>query len=234
MLDEKIVAQFLFQLTRIADSLDVLAQANMPEPNYTKDISEYKGFDWDSIGATVVKEDRDGPTHVEWGGALWLRRSPSNKYGPAIWFSRAAGKDAEGNNKYLKLITFKEISDVDPVSEKARAKAGNGRRKPAPKPEPEQTVNGHPDPNDEYAHALGANVDETSQPETGSPEAYFEIRPHDGKDWTTYYSKAVPIFVDENGDPIDRVQAADILKSQGQDAVKAFDVLLSRFKVKEG
>lgn len=226
MLDEKIIAQVLHQLSRIADSLEVIAQANLQEPNYTKDISEYKGFDWNSIGATVIKEDRDGPTHVEWGSALWLRRSPSNKYGPAIWFSRAAGKDAEGNNKYLKLITFKEISNVDPVSEKARAKAGNGKQRPAAQNKPAPPA---PEPNAETQPGPAA-VDNGSSMDV---EAEFAIRPSGPKDWTAYYTKSVPAFVGEDGEPLDKVQAADILKSQGEDALKAFGVLKNRFNLKE-
>lgn len=121
-MDEKLLAEILAQMVRIADSLDIIARAGAPqEPNYIKPIGEYVGFDWATIGATVVNSDNDGPTHLEWGGFIWTRRSPSNKFAPAIWYSRASGKDEEGNNNYLKLITFKTINDADPIPGKVAA-----------------------------------------------------------------------------------------------------------------
>lgn len=109
------------QLTRIADALERLSNGGEPvAPDMRRPISEFSHFDWASIGASVVSSDNDGPTHVEYGGTLWTRRSPQNKFGAAIWFSRASGgKDADGNVKYLRLITFQEIHDADPIGKKA-------------------------------------------------------------------------------------------------------------------
>lgn len=109
------------QLNRIADSLEVLARPGQDySPNYVKPIEEYTSFDWQSINASVVRTDRDGPTHIQWNGQVYTRRSPSNKFEPAIWFSRAAGKSEEGETEYAKLITFREIKEADPLPEKAR------------------------------------------------------------------------------------------------------------------
>jgi hypothetical protein len=107
------------QLSRIAGALEILAQSGRPAaPNYTRAIEEYSTFDWSSIDARSIRSDSDGPTHIEWGGETWTRRSPSNKFGAAIWYSRASGKDDDGNVLYLRLITFKQLGDADPLPPK--------------------------------------------------------------------------------------------------------------------
>jgi hypothetical protein len=108
--------RFIGLLKRMVESLEILARGNQPEePNLIKPIEAFTSFDWPSIGATVVREDGSGPTHLEYGGYLWTRRSPANKFSPAIWFSRSAGRDEEGNTQYLRLITFREISEAEPL-----------------------------------------------------------------------------------------------------------------------
>lgn len=106
-------------LERIAIALERLA----PEagaPNWQKPLTKFKTFDWSSIGASVVQSDPYGPAIVEWGGKQFVRRSPDNKFGAAVWFSRATGgKDAEGRNLYERLITFKAPQEVEPVGRKA-------------------------------------------------------------------------------------------------------------------
>ena len=91
-----------------------------PAPNYRRPLSDYRDFDWASIDAIVLKEDRDGATEVEWNGQAFTRRSPENKFDAAIWFSRCVGKDADGNNKYVRLITFKAPSESGPIGAKAK------------------------------------------------------------------------------------------------------------------
>jgi hypothetical protein len=104
------------QLSRIAGALEILTQSGRPAaPNFTRPIEEYSAFDWSSIDAKVVRTDPDGATRVEWGGEAWTRRSPSNKFEPAVWYIRAAGRDDDGNVLYLRLITFKQMSDSDPL-----------------------------------------------------------------------------------------------------------------------
>lgn len=120
-------------MERIAIALEKIARGNEPEePNYVKPIEDFRAFDWEIIGASIVQQDADGPTHVEHGGFIWTRRSPQNKFDPAIWFSRPAGKDADGNVKYLRLITFRPIKEADPLSRKAAEMAqAQPERKPA-------------------------------------------------------------------------------------------------------
>lgn len=117
-------AQKLLQLKRIADSLEAIALTNAPAPNFVKPIEAYAQFDFTSIGALVKQVDANGPTELEWGGYLWTRRAPQNKFGEAIWFSRATGKDADGNVKYSRLITFKKLSEAEPLPSKVKSAAG--------------------------------------------------------------------------------------------------------------
>lgn len=131
--------QSLAVLNRIAGALETIAMSNAPAPNFVKPIGAYAGFDYTSIGALVKASDANGPTELEWGGYLWTRRSPQNKFGEVIWFSRCIGKDADGTNKYARLITFKQMSEAEPLPRKVEAivEKKNGQ-KPQPTSEPER------------------------------------------------------------------------------------------------
>jgi DdrB-like protein len=102
---------------------DISISSN-PAPNYRRPLSDYQDFDWASIGAIILKEDRDGATEVEWNGQVFTRRSPHNSYDAAIWYSRSVGKDSDGKNKYLRLITFKAPSESGPIAVKAKKAIG--------------------------------------------------------------------------------------------------------------
>ena len=118
----------LKQSARLADALESVARSLAPEaPNYQRQLAYYSSFDWSSIGARIVSSDDDGPSHVEWGEYTWQRRSPQNKFGEAIWFSRPLGKDAEGNVKYVRLITFRQPSEVEPIPSKVSKAAETGK-----------------------------------------------------------------------------------------------------------
>lgn len=139
-MDEQQSERLLQLLERLAIGIETLARGSAPaELNYQRPLPEYKTFDWSSIGASVVQADQDGPTHVEQGGFLWTRRSPSNRFDPAIWFSRANGRDADGNVEYLRLITFKPVKEAERLPEKAaQALSQPG----APAPEQKKTPTG--------------------------------------------------------------------------------------------
>jgi hypothetical protein len=107
-------------LEEIESHLRQIAISNNPAPNYQRPLSEYPTFDWTSINATVLGEDSDGATSVEWSGQVFTRRSPSNRFSDAIWFSRCVGKDLDGNNKYVRLISFKNPAEAAPIAPKAR------------------------------------------------------------------------------------------------------------------
>ncbi len=110
---------FMSVLIRIADALDRMAPATPKAPNYQYPIEAFANFDWESIGAVVEQQDQYGAGVVLWGGHTWTRRSPSNKYGAAIWFSRATSKDDKGEPIYERLITFKpRTAKAEPIPEK--------------------------------------------------------------------------------------------------------------------
>lgn len=118
-------------LERIAVALERLSNDGKPvAPNLNRPMEEYAGFDWSSIGAEVAKRDDDGPTHIQHNDTLYTRRSPVNKYDPAIWYSAPAGKDDEGNTAYVRLITFKHFGDADPLPAKVKGES----KQPAPQP----------------------------------------------------------------------------------------------------
>lgn len=112
-------------LADIAESLRAISAVSAPKaPNYSRPMTEYKNFDWKSIGATVTANDPAGVTSVEWGGFTWTRRSPQNKFATAIWFSRPEGKDADGNVRYVRLITFKAPTEAEPLPTKTEKALG--------------------------------------------------------------------------------------------------------------
>lgn len=124
MTDERLISLLAAQtasLNRIALALEAIALTNAPAPNFVKPIELYADFDFTAIGASVKGRDANGPTELEWGGYLWTRRSPQNKFGEAIWFSRATGKDPEGQVKYARLITFKKLTEAEPLPRKVEA-----------------------------------------------------------------------------------------------------------------
>lgn len=101
-------------LSRIAIALEQMITP--PEtPHYQFALKDYANFDWASIGAVVADEDCDGATAILWNKNVYLRRSPTNKFEPAIWFSRCVGKDDKGANIYERLITFKPIPVPEPL-----------------------------------------------------------------------------------------------------------------------
>lgn len=106
-------AEILDLLTEIRDLLT--AQTADLSPNYRYELGDYAGFDWASIGASIANHDGHGTTAVRWNHHVWTRRSGEGKFGKAIWFSRPNGKDESGDNKYLRLITFKDTEPAEPL-----------------------------------------------------------------------------------------------------------------------
>ena len=107
-------------LEGIESHLRKMAISSNPAPNYQRPLSEYPTFDWSSISAIVLNRDDDGVTAVEWNGQVFTRRSASNKFPEAVWYSRHLGQDVDGNKRYVRLITFKVLSDAEPVAAKAK------------------------------------------------------------------------------------------------------------------
>lgn len=95
--------------------------ARKEAPNYQLHLEEFATFDWESIGATVERSDAQGAAIVSWKGRQFIRRSPTNKYGAVVFFSRCIGNDEQGVKKYERLCTFKSLEkvEVEPISDKA-------------------------------------------------------------------------------------------------------------------
>ena len=87
-------------IEKLAELISQLIPTSTAAPNHQAALENFKNFDWASIGANVERSDQYGPGIVTWRGQQFVRRSPSNKFGEIIFFSRCTGKDEEGNNKY--------------------------------------------------------------------------------------------------------------------------------------
>jgi hypothetical protein len=116
----EILRMIATSLQGVESHLRQMAVSSNLAPNYQRALSEYPTFDWSSIGASVLNRDDDGVTAVEWNGQVFTRRSPNNKFDAAVWFSRCVGKDADGNNRYVRLISFKAVSEAEPIAAKAK------------------------------------------------------------------------------------------------------------------
>jgi ssDNA-binding DdrB-like protein len=116
----ELLRMIVASLRGVEAHLRQIAVSSNPAPNYQRPLTEYADFDWPSIGATVLNRDDDGATAVEWNGQVFTRRSPNNKFDAAVWFSRCVGKDADGNNRYARLISFKAVSEAEPIAAKAK------------------------------------------------------------------------------------------------------------------
>ncbi len=103
-------------LERIAVALERLAEPDPTQPRHVKPLSEYAEFDWDTIGATIIKRDRYGAAVVEQGGKLYYRRSKSD-FGEDIWYSHGLGVDEQGRKRYATLIKFIQPPRVKSLSQ---------------------------------------------------------------------------------------------------------------------
>jgi hypothetical protein len=113
---ETLLQAVLIELERVNTTLDIIAKSlvnghgNGPSagPNFQRALPEYPTFDWESIGAEIVKWDRHGATVVKWQGLEFFRRRHTD-YDASIWFSRYTGQKDENDRKvYARLITFSD------------------------------------------------------------------------------------------------------------------------------
>ena len=102
-------------------------------PNLDLPLDLYPMFDWSSIGAEVITRDAHGASLIRWpaqGGHIFKRRSPTNKFGDVIIFSRATGTGADGKTQYARLARFRRQATPDPLpAQVASAFHGNGHDK---------------------------------------------------------------------------------------------------------
>lgn len=82
--------RLLTVLERIASAIKFSNRA--AEPRYTKPISEYKNFNWGTIGATIDKADRYGPAVLCGQEHLYVKK-------------RQFLKGSRGDNPILKYLS---------------------------------------------------------------------------------------------------------------------------------
>lgn len=108
----------LADLARALKQIEIatMAIAAANPPNWRRPLSAFTA-DWVSaIGGYAIATDAHGPTAVWWCGHTYTRRCGSNaKYGAAIWYSRAVGKNEAGETDYTRLITF--VDSPPPTAE---------------------------------------------------------------------------------------------------------------------
>lgn len=128
-----LIKKMSYKLKDIHQALDQLIN-----PNYRRPLADFAGFDWQSIGAIIIKQDQDGPAEIQCGHFRYTRRSGSGKFGKAIWFSRCIGQNEQGK-LYARLITFKDINEAEELDGKV------SQILPEPtKPTPQKTVSQKP------------------------------------------------------------------------------------------
>ena len=120
------LGQFTNVLDTIATNLDRIANAleqkqNEKGPRLRRPLSTYPNFDWASINAQVVAKDTHGATIVKSRERIWKRYTHTS-YGADLWFSCGTGKDAQGKNTFIRLVTFvapRDDSDtIEPLPQK--------------------------------------------------------------------------------------------------------------------
>lgn len=102
---------------RITSQMEAQAQAGL-DKRITKKLSEFKAFDWQSIGVSVMNSDADGPYEIEMPSGRIATRRFHDTYGPDIWFSYAIGKTPDNKVKYHKVVEFVPDAEPNPLSRK--------------------------------------------------------------------------------------------------------------------
>lgn len=108
----KLIKKMACQLREVQQAMQELIN-----PNYRRPLSDFRTFNWSTIGSIVLKEDQGGPTEVKCGHYRYTRRSGSGKFGQAIWYSRCVGQNETGK-VYVRLITFKDRDEAEELDGK--------------------------------------------------------------------------------------------------------------------
>lgn len=72
-------------LERVVSSLEE-ESARKEAPNYQLRLEDFATFNWATISATVERCDAQGAAIVSWKGKQFVRRSPTNKYSPVVFY----------------------------------------------------------------------------------------------------------------------------------------------------
>lgn len=105
-----LLASMAAGVNRIADAMEAhQAQDADEDQTIVMPLSDYKAFDWATIGARVIYSDDDGVAAVQGAdGKIYSRRNKAD-FGNDVWYARGAGKDKDGKAKYKALIRFVEV-----------------------------------------------------------------------------------------------------------------------------
>jgi hypothetical protein len=106
----------MLALESIAASLQTMAGVQQKGARHTRQLAQFKTFDWSSINAVVDKSDRYGAAVVICGGQIYTRKSKPD-FGEDIWFSRSLGKGEDGRSQYDVLIKFAAPQKVRSLSQ---------------------------------------------------------------------------------------------------------------------
>jgi len=102
-------------LTRIAVALEAREEAEDP---LEFPLSSFAAFPWSTIGATIVDRDADGVSIVRTANGKMAKRRSNDKFGTEVWFSYSDGKDEKGENRYRKVIVFRNVAPPEPLGRK--------------------------------------------------------------------------------------------------------------------
>lgn len=118
-------------LTRIAVALE--AQREPEEDVLEFPLSDFAAFPWSTIGATIVQRDADGVSIIRTAAGKMAKRRSNDKFGTEVWFSYSDGKDERGENRYRKVIVFRNVAPPEPLGRKTEqaVKASTPSQPPA-------------------------------------------------------------------------------------------------------
>lgn len=120
-MDDKQLAMVLTAITqgfeRVARAIEAAREAQADETLQFA-LGDYRTFDWSSIGASVVQSDDDGVSMIRAANGKLAKRRSNDKFGTEIWFSYADGKDEKGENRYRKVVEFRQVAPPEPLGRK--------------------------------------------------------------------------------------------------------------------
>lgn len=102
-------------LTRIAVALEAREEVEDP---LEFALADFAGFAWSTIGATIVQRDADGVSIIRAANGRIAKRRSNDKFGTEVWFSYSDGKDEKGENRYRKVVVFRNVAPPEPLGRK--------------------------------------------------------------------------------------------------------------------
>lgn len=210
----------LAQVTaQLKNGLELKLAMETPAPDYEKRLADYANFDWSSIDAEVLSRDDSGPTVVEWRGRQFPRRNGNPRFGLAIIYSRAVGRDPNTDKvKYEWLISFKEEKEVEELPGRTQKRLNEASRKPAFDSNGNGSNDGH------QSNTSGAQFARRSEASAAIPES---APPSTA---STPPASCTLFWSIQRGNNIDRGVAMKLVEQYGEDWKSACEVLLKKVR----